>query len=416
MAFNQRPMNQISKLIEMLIQPPVSKAGADSLEGLAKDVSALSRWFTTERGLRPGKYLDSPSVGAAYTAYFMPVNLAKVQALLDELHAAQGIEFDRAMRVSVLDVGSGPGTAALGVLDWMAANNQMPAHLQVTSVDQSRASLQSATNLFQRYCREAHITTADLRPCEGDLQRGIQSACWKTMREGATYDLIVMANSLNELFLGSEDVLAKRTELLAALLTMLKPHGTLMVLDPALRDVARELHGVRDLLLQGKHCTVFSPCLHEMSCPALIRRDDWCHEERPWHPPAIVQRIDQAVGFIKDALKFSYLLLRVDGRQIVPRSPDVFRLVSELRVLKGEKRAWLCNEMGRTEVGRLDRMQGPANEDFDRCHRGAIVSIAPIVQKQEGGGGLGRIPKEGAVRIVRSVSPDQSASGSELPC
>lgn len=416
MTFNQRRMNRISTQLQMLLQPPMSGPGAVPVEDLAKGVRDLSRWFTTERGLRPAKYLDNPSLAAAYTAYFMPVNLAKVQVLLDELNAAQGIDLDPAASFSMLDVGSGPGTGALGVLDWMATADRMPAHLKITSVDQSKASNQSAVSLFRRYCSEAHISTADLRPCEGDVQRGIQNAGWKTMREGAPYDLIVMANSLNELFVDSEDVLAKRAELIGELIKVLKPHGTLMVLEPALREVARELHGVRDLLLQSQRCTVFSPCLHEMSCPALVRRDDWCHEERPWHSPAMVQAIDREVGFIKDALKFSYLLLRTDGKQVVARSPNIFRVVSELRVLKGEKRAWLCNELGRTEIGRLDRMQGSANQDFDRCDRGDIIAIDSIIKKQEGGAGLGRVPKEGAVRFVRTVSPDQSASGSELPC
>lgn len=408
-------MNRISDQLQTLLQPGASEAGVVSLEALAAGVRDLSRWFTTERRMRPAKYLDNPSLAASYTAYFMPVNLAKVQVLLDELNSAQAIRLDPAATFSMLDVGSGPGTGALGLLDWMVAS-RMPAHLNITSVDQSKTSHQTAMNLFRRYCREAAINSAALRTCDGDLQRGIQSPCWKVMREGAPYDLVVMANSLNEFFIGSENMLAKREELMGELIKMLKPHGTLMILEPALRDVARELHAVRDLLLQKNACTVFSPCLHEMSCPALVRPDDWCHEERPWSPPALIQAIDREVGFIKDALKFSYLLLRTDGRQIVPRSPEVFRMVSELRVLKGEKRAWLCNELGRTEIGRLDRMRGPANEVFDRCDRGDIIAIDPIIKKQEGGAGLGRVPKEGAVRIIRTVSPDQSASGSELPC
>lgn len=108
------------------------------------------------------------------------------------------------------------------------------------------------------------------------------------------------------------------------------------------------------------------------------------------------------MGFIKDALKFSYLLLRKDGQTIVSRSPDVYRVVSELRIMKGEKRAWLCNETGRPEVGRQDRMQSPTNAAFDAWHRGAIVRLDQIVRKHQGTG-LGRIPPEATVEIVRSV-------------
>jgi hypothetical protein len=118
-----------------------------------------------------------------------------------------------------------------------------------------------------------------------------------------------------------------------------------------------------------------------------------------------IQEIDEEVGFIKDALKFSYLLLRKDGKSIVDRRPDVYRVVSELRELKGEKRVWLCNEQGRQEVGRQDRLASPRNEAFDHWHRGAIVQIERIVRKERGGkvSALGRIEHDAAVQIMRSV-------------
>jgi hypothetical protein len=136
-----------------------------------------------------------------------------------------------------------------------------------------------------------------------------------------------------------------------------------------------------------------------------MKPDDWCHEERAWEPPAVIQQIDAEVGFIKDALKFSYLLLRKDGKTIVERKPDVYRVVSELRIMKGEKRAWLCNEQGRQEVGRQDRLASPVNEAFDQWHRGEIVKIEKIVHKERRGkvSALGRIEREAAVKLVRAV-------------
>ena len=78
---------------------------------------------------------------------------------------------------------------------------------------------------------------------------------------------------------------------------------------------------------------------------------------------------------------------------------------SELRELKGEKRVWLCNEAGRQEVGRQDRLASPQNAALDLWHRGAIVQIDKIVRKERGGkvSALGRIEQDAAVRIVRSV-------------
>jgi hypothetical protein len=76
-------------------------------------------------------------------------------------------------------------------------------------------------------------------------------------------------------------------------------------------------------------------------------------------------------------------------------------MVSELRKLKGDTRAWLCNESGRHEVGRLDRASSATNASWDHCQRGTIVSIEGMKRKE--GATLGRIPPEGTVEIVRPV-------------
>jgi len=73
--------------------------------------------------------------------------------------------------------------------------------------------------------------------------------------------------------------------------------------------------------------------------------------------------------------------------------------------MKGEKRAWLCNETGRPEVGRQDRLASPQNEAFSQWHRGAIVQIERIVHKERHGkvSALGRIEQSSGVKIIRPV-------------
>ena len=113
----------------------------------------------------------------------------------------------------------------------------------------------------------------------------------------------------------------------------------------------------------------------------------------------MLQAIDREVGFIKDALKFSYLMLRKDGLTVAERGRDVYRVVSEVMVMKGDRRAWLCNETGRPLVGRLDRARSEATAAFDRWHRGAIVRVEHIERRA----GIGRIESSTRVELVRPV-------------
>jgi ribosomal protein RSM22 (predicted rRNA methylase) len=403
--FNQPGVQRVSTLLEKIVAQAAARDHSISGPRLHQAVQELSHLFTRGKQSLPADYLEVPGFAAAYLSYFLPVNAAKIQVLLDELPIQRDLAGRSDEPFVVLDLGSGPGTAALAVLDWMVQRFGKNAPLGLLSVDRSEAALNDSALLWERYCGEAGASRAVLKTHRGDLETLPGGALEKVLQADAPYDLIVIANCLNELYCGSGDPISRRAELIGALLPFLQPHGSVMIVEPALRQASRDLHRVRDQVVLSKQCTVYSPCLHEQACPALVREDDWCHEERAWTPAAAIQAIDREVGFIKDALKFSYLLLRKDERTIVKRQPDIYRVVSELREFKGEKRAWLCNELGRSEVGRLDRKASPQNAAFEVWHRGAIVQIERIVRKERDGkvSALGRIEQDVAVQIVRSV-------------
>ena len=397
--FNEKKLSSLSPQILKVLARVLPER--DFHGDLAQAVVNLSRLFTTARATLPLHYLDDPAHASAYLSYFLPVNLSKVQVLLDELsenHGMEALDHPRA----VLDLGCGPGTGALALLDWLWHRSPEQAKsLSVLASDASHAPLRDTKRLWDAYCQEVGIPSTGLRCVEGNLEHPLKGDLGKQIVQGGPYDLIMMANCLNELFSASIDPPTERAAIVAQLLPFLAPHGTIMIIEPALRQTARGLHQLRNHLLKQGLCTVYSPCLHEKACPALDHPDDWCHEERPWQIPPMIAAIDRDVGFIKDALKFSYLLLRTDGRTIATRSPQTFRVVSELRVLKGDTRAWLCNELGRSEVGRLDRAESETNAAWDDCQRGSIIRLDGVKRKE--GSTLGRIPAEGAVEIVRPV-------------
>ena len=406
MAFNQR--QAVVRLSPVMLKS-IEQVAASSIrldhDRTAQAVAGLSRLFTKDRASLKSDYLDHPAHAAAYLKYFLPVNLSKIQVLLDEM--PQGWP-DQASgsSIRILDVGSGPGAGALAVLDWFHQHwPDRVRDLSVVAIDVSAEALKQARQLWDTYSRESGATGGRLIAYEGSLERSSNGPWLKSVDQQAPYDLIIMANCLNELFSRNANPTQAKVELITQLMARLAPTGTLMIVEPALRDSSRALHQLRDRLIQEKRGTIYSPCLHENSCPALVNPFDWCHEERGWEPPPGIQKIDEAVGFIKDALKFSYLLLRKDGRTIVERRPDVYRVVSELRELKGEKRAWLCNELGRSEIGRQDRLRSDSNAPFDDWHRGAIVQIERVVRKEREGkvSAVGRIERDAVVQIVRPV-------------
>lgn len=401
-AFNQRQRYGFSPAALRLFHEAYRRTAHARRHSLGQSISDLSHLFTKGRSQIAARYLDNPELLAAYAGYFLPVNFAKVQVLLDELPE----DWANKASLSVFDVGAGLGTASLAVLDWLTDKRSSgEAALHVTALDHSKSALKEAAHLWAAYQQDVGLKQPELRLSVERIEKLATADGGRMHAVGGPFDLIIVANCLNELFQESADPAAHRAALLERLLAVLQPDGTLLVLEPALRSTARALHEARDLLLSRGVCTVYSPCLHELPCPALVKEDDWCHEERSWQRPEWLTDLDRQVGFIKDALKFSYLVLRKDGRTIVPRSPNTYRVVSELRSFKGEKRAWLCNELGRSEVGRLDRKATSGNAAVDAWHRGAIVQIDHVVRKERGGrlSDLGRIGEDSAVKVVRSA-------------
>lgn len=354
-------------------------------------VRRLSALFTTGRDALRGDYLADRALRRAYLLYFFPVNFAKIQHLLGELPPLP------ARPLRVLDLGSGPGVGALAVLDHLRQGGEA-AHTgsEVMAVDRGSEALRDAEELWSRIDRPKANPALTLRSQQLDLERPGRRAPWSQ----GPCDLILLSNSLNELFRAAADPIARQVKLLERLLEALASDGTLMIVEPALRETTRALHRIRDRLISRGSAMVYSPCLHERPCPALVHPDDWCHEERSWAPPATVREIDREVGFIKDALKFSYLMLRKDRLTIVERSPAVYRVVSEVMKMKGEKRAWLCNETGRPLVGRLDKARSEANAPFDGWHRGAIVRVDQIERR----GQVGRIGASTVADLIRPIA------------
>lgn len=369
---------------------------------LLSGVRSLSEMFTRGGQGVGTVYLEDPLLRASYLSYYVPVNVGKVQLLLGELRPLLQSFSEEKFRV--LDLGGGPGTGALAILDWCSSQLLPPAaSLHMTVVDRSTEAMKLCAELWQAYSRQNHIAPSPpLQTVMCNLERSLPSVRGIAGDENG-YHLIIVQNLLSELFVGSTDPIGPRTALVNQLVSCLAKEGTLMLIEPASRSASRDLHQVRNNLLSGLQCSVYSPCLHDRPCPALIKPDDWCHEERDWQIPPWIGRIDREVGFIKDALKFSYVILRKDGKTLVPRNCDYHRVVSELREMKGEKRVWLCDETGRSEVGRQDKERSPSNAAFESWHRGAIVRIDEIVRKERKGrpAMVGRILSSGVTEVIR---------------
>lgn len=361
------------------------------LTALAADVLRLSRLLTTERAALPASYLKDEGLRKAYLRYFLPSNLQKIHIPLRELSRHPNLVLARE-RLRLLDIGSGPGTALLGVLEFFSRQDRKPV-LACTAVDQVAENLREAESLFEHY-RKEHRANASLRTVQASVER------FEGRLDGP-FDLIILSNLLNELFPGDGEKIAKRTSTLKNILgRFLTDDGSCIVIEPALRETSREVLMVRDGLLK-EGFSVYSPCLIGTGCPALAHPKDWCHEDVPWEPPEIVKEVDKRIGLRKDALKFSYLVLRKDSLSLEDvYGPNAFRVVSEPLISKGKREFYICGSGGRRLVTRLDKDTSPSNEAFGTLKRGDVLRFDNVADE-------GKRLKVGKDTSVRTTAVDR---------
>jgi len=351
------------------MKPPLSHG---QLKALAANVTRLSGLLTRERDRLPATYLKDKGLREAYEAYYLPLNLRKIQVPLAELALRPENLFGNDT-LRVLDLGCGPGTALLGVMEFFAAEKNRP-RLAVTAVDHVAENLKMAEELF----------TAFKSMCNLDASlKTIRSAVEQIRNlQDRIFNLIIFSNVLNEIFIHDEDRICKRSNIVAEYLNrFLADNGSCIIIEPALRETSRELLEVRERLLK-QGFQLYSPCLCHAVCPALANLKDWCHEDVAWNPSATIQRLDNLTGLRKDSLKFSYLIIRKDSQSLAGIYGDnAFRVVSEPLVSKGKREFYICGEAGRRLITRLDKDLAELNKPFSILQRGDIVSFEHLIDE-----------------------------------
>lgn len=363
------------------------------LKKLASNVARLSALLTKDREALPAAYLKDEGLRKAYIHYFLPSNIYKIHIPLKELslHPKKILSKEK---LRILDIGSGPGTATLGVLEFFFMQKKSP-FLEFTAVDPVAENLKDAEALFKdRSPKEATLTT---------LKSSIEKI--EPIIKGQ-FDIIILSNLLNEVAHSDAQRIAKRVAILKSLISRsLSADGSCIIIEPALRETCRDMLTVRDGLLE-EGLRIYSPCLMGEKCPALDNPKDWCHEDIPWEPPAIVKEVDRLTGLRKDSLKFSYLVLRKDALSLTDIcEEDSYRVVSEPLISKGKTEFYICGRGGRRLITRLDKDKTALNETFEGLKRGYIAAFDGLVDD----GKRFRVGKDTSVFIKKSLTnpPDK---------
>lgn len=299
--------------------------------------AAITRALATEpapRWLRAAQAL-SETYRAAQSGGPLPPAIDRAQALgyaalmlpatYTQLRGAFGAAAARIpgwSPASMLDLGSGPGTAL-----WAAAA-QWPTLRALTAWEREPALIALGRELARgsesTTLRDAHWERADLRrPDQPPARR---------------YDLVVLGHVLNELppdLRGA--VVARAWELTG---------GMLVVVEPGASALFTVVRAARDQLLAAGAHTI-APCPHDQPCPLA---GDWCHFPQRLMRPDFQRRARGAPSPWEDS-KFSYAAMA----RFAPDHPIWGRVIREPTSNKAYAAATLSTQAGIVRYQALKR-------------------------------------------------------------
>jgi len=188
-------------------------------------------------------------------------------------------QIDLADNLNVLDFGAGPATASLALL-------REDKKVNLSIYDKSLEMLAVAEKLLKAE-RQVYRVYHDSRQA---LDK--------------KYDLIMVANALNEFSSEEEDIFIKNID------KSLSENGILLLLEPALKVTSRRLMNFRNKFLSFYKYQILYPCTHCQACQMLKSLDDWCHASLEGLNSRLVKQIDEITGYNKHRLKYAALIFK----------------------------------------------------------------------------------------------------------
>jgi ribosomal protein RSM22 (predicted rRNA methylase) len=268
--------------LEAAIESALRNVPASKWKSAAK---ALSERYRTQRTGKESALARGFDEALGYAAIILPAAYAQLSGAMTAVRE----RVPDWQPVSMLDIGSGPGTAL-----W-AATEQWSTLRKLTAWEREAAFIDLGRQLARDRASQVLTATSwqrvtlDKKLVDG--QQIVNTVEKKLV--GESYDLVVFGHVLNEL----PDALRKDIVALA----WQRCSGVLLIVEPGTSAAFPIVKAMREYLLELDASTL-APCAHDRPCPLL---NDWCHFPQRLERPSFQRRAKEASAGWEES-KFSY--------------------------------------------------------------------------------------------------------------
>lgn len=281
-----------------------------------QDIKRLSDIYIAGEG--SPKVWNEPPSQKAYLNYFFPLNLMRslhVLAWAKEAHFFS--DFNK-----VIEFGSGPGT---GQIAFNLSGINLPWHIQENS--------KQARLLHHQIC--AHL--------------GIQAPIENPPTDKKK-TLFVSSYTLSE----------------SELPPVAYECDALFLLEDSTHETFKKLSTIRTNLIR-KGFYIWAPCTHQLDCPLVKTKGDWCHFRVPFEKPDWFENVEAHLPMKNQSLTLSYLIAR---RKAPETLSNRARIIGTTLYEKGKTRQSVCRNSDREFLSWLTR-----DGEVERIESGALIEL-----------------------------------------
>lgn len=296
---------------------------------LVKAIEKVSHNFTQKRE-DLAQYLKDPRLVSAYTSFYLSTNLPKLAAVFNYLDK----NFQDYADYEVIDIGSGPGTFMLSILE------KLPS-VKVCGIETAELMREQAKRLIEFAYPRANY----------HLYAGVNEVEKRTQKR-----LGIFSHSANEMEVSEVLNYIKKLEL-----------DEVLFVEPGTKDFFSKSLELRSQL-QAKGYQIQYPCPSNAACP--LSENDWCHQFIKVSLPEDVQRLCQLVKKDRSLLpltihfytKEESLAAQAINRIIRTYAPSKFAVEMEVCTMAGDenrvkKLQQLTRKLKKSEIKALAKIK-----------------------------------------------------------
>jgi len=300
--------------------------GREDVGFFSKGIRQLSELFTDGRPHQLPDYCRDPKNRSSYLLYFLPLQAAKIYALVTSRPLAMqalAAHAETQGRLVLWDLGAGPATASIGTLLALVSNPSIRARIQKLPIevhlwDINAKILEDGAQLLLLLCDALRFAVPEIHT---HVRPWRQSLTQPGKASDSRPGLILMGHVLNEEKSHRTHTAAPGSPgdplLLSPWIERIshskKGEGAgILIVEPAFKRSSQLLSAVRDAALESgavpSNASAFwGPCPHGGRCP-LSRGKDWCHfSVRAPVPGKWFKELSRLLSEEREWLKYSYL-------------------------------------------------------------------------------------------------------------